>query len=223
MTENKKEEGHIVDRRASSGMGGGDAPDEAAVEETPVEAEDIETLKARLEEEKSKAESYLANWQRAAADYQNLKRRAEKEREEYGRLATAALVINILPLLDDLERALTSVDIRLAGLTWVDGIRLIYRKFQVVMESAGVSEIKAEGETFDPNVHEAVMYGEGEEGKVVAEVQKGYCLGDRVIRPAMVVVGKKAEGKEPGTGNTEHGTGDTEHGETPEVGEEESP
>jgi len=212
MTENKKEEEHTVDRRASSRMGGDDAPDEAAVEETPVEAEDIETLKARLEEEKSKAESYLANWQRAAADYQNLKRRAEKEREEYGRLAAAALVINILPLLDDLERALTSVDIRLAGLTWVDGIRLIYRKFQAVMEAAGVSEIKAEGETFDPNVHEAVMYGEGEEGKVVAEVQKGYRLGDRVIRPAMVVVGKKAEDKEPGTGNQEPG-------EKPEAGE----
>ena len=207
MTEKKKEEEHIVDRRASSGMGG-DAPDEAAVEEAPVETEDVETLKARLEEEKSKAESYLANWQRAAADYQNLKRRAENERGEYGRLATAALVINILPLLDDLERALQSVDIRLAGLTWVDGIRLIYRKFQAVMEAAGVSEIKTEGETFDPNLHEAVMYGEGEEGKVVSEVQKGYRLGDRVIRPAMVVVGKKAEGAE---------------GEEPEAGEEESP
>jgi molecular chaperone GrpE len=213
MTEKNREEEPIVDRRASSRLGGDDAPDEAAVEETPVEAEDVGTLKARLEEEKSKAESYLANWQRAAADYQNLKRRAEKEREEYGRLATAALVINILPLLDDLERALTSVDIRLAGLTWVDGIRLIYRKFQAVMEAAGVSEIKAEGETFDPNLHEAVMYGEGEEGKVVAEVQKGYRLGERVIRPAMVVVGKKAEEKEPGTRNQEPG-------ETGEVGEE---
>jgi molecular chaperone GrpE len=211
MTE-KKEEEHIVDRRASSRMGGGDAPDEAAVEEASAAAEDVETLKARLEEEKSKAESYLANWQRAAADYQNLKRRAEKEREEYGRLAAAALVINVLPLLDDLERALQSVDIRLAGLTWVDGIRLIYRKFQAVMEAAGVSEIKAEGETFDPNLHEAVMYGEGEEGKVVAEVQKGYRLGDRVIRPAMVVVGKKTEEKEPGTGNWEPG-------EEPEAGE----
>jgi molecular chaperone GrpE len=210
MTEKDKERDEgTVDRRASSRMGGDDAPDEAAVEE----AEDIETLKTRVEEEKSKAESYLANWQRAAADYQNLKRRAEKEREEYGRLATAALVINILPLLDDMERALQSVDIRLAGLTWVDGIRLIYRKFQAVLEAAGVNEIKAEGETFDPNVHEAVMYGEGEEGKVVAEIQKGYRLGERVIRPAMVVVGKK----EQGTGSKEQGdTGD----EKPEAEEE---
>jgi molecular chaperone GrpE len=185
-----------------------DDPAEAVTEEAagppPAGEEDVETLKARLEEEKSKAESYMASWQRTAADYQNLKRRGEKEREEYGRLATAALVINILPLLDDLERALQSVDVRLAGLTWVDGIRLIYRKFQAVLEAAGVSEIKAEGETFDPNVHEAVMYGEGEEGKVVSEVQKGYRLGDRVIRPAMVVVGKKAEdaGEEPEAGES---------------------
>lgn len=202
MTENEKEEG-IVDRRASSRMSDDDAPSEAPVEKAE-EAKDVETLKARLEEEKSKAESYMANWQRAAADYQNLKRRGEKEREEYGRLATAALVINVLPLLDDLERALQSVDVRLAGLTWVDGIRLIYRKFQAVMEAAGLTEIKTEGETFDPNVHEAVMYGEGEEGKVVAEVQKGYRLGDRVIRPAMVVVGKKEEaaGEEPQAGES---------------------
>jgi len=218
MTEKNNEEEGIVDRRASSRMGDDDAPGEAAVEE----AEDIQTLKARLEDEKSKAASYLANWQRAAADYQNLKRRAEKEREEYGRLATAALVINILPLLDDLERALQGVDIRLAGLTWVDGIRLIYRKFQAVMEAAGVSEIKAEGETFDPNVHEAIMYGEGEEGKVVAEIQRGYRLGDRVIRPAMVVVGKKAEQKEPppeADSPPAKGTGNQEPGGTPEAGE----
>ncbi len=226
MTEKKKmdEEGP-VDKRASSRMSGDDAPGEAAVEEAAAEVEDVETLKARLEEEKSKAESYMASWQRAAADYQNLKRRAEKEREEHGRLATAALVINVLPLLDDLERALQGVDIRLAGLTWVDGIRLIYRKFQAVMEAAGVNEIKAEGETFDPNLHEAVMYGEGEEGKVVAEVQKGYRLGDRVIRPAMVVVGKKGE-QEPGTsasGGFASGEGSQEPGEEPEVGGQEQP
>jgi len=166
--------------------------------EAPAEAEeptDVEGLRARLEEEKSKAQGYLTNWQRAAADYQNFKRRVEQERGETARLANAALIINVLPLLDDLERALTTVDARLAGLTWVDGIRLIYRKFQAVLEAAGVSEIKTEGETFDPAVHEAVMFGEGEEGKVVAEVQRGYMLGDRVIRPAMVVVGKAR--KEP--------------------------
>lgn len=176
--------------------------------EAPAEADeptDVEGLQARLEEEKSKAQDYLASWQRAAADYQNFKRRVEQEREETARLANAALIINILPLLDDLERALTTVDTHLAGLTWVDGIRLIYRKFQAVLEAAGVSEIKAEGETFDPAVHEAVMFGEGEEGKVVGELQRGYMLGNRVIRPAMVVVGqaKREEEGEKGERQSE--------------------
>jgi molecular chaperone GrpE len=182
--EQDKEPPAIVDRRSSSGRKkDADSPPAA-------ETEDVAALKAGLEEEKKKAETYLANWQRAAADFQNYKRRTDQEREELGRLANAALVINILPILDDLERALTSVDARLAGLTWIDGIRLIYRKFQAVLEASGVREIKAEGEDFDPRFHEAVMYGEGEEGKVISEVQKGYMLGDRVIRPAAVVIGR---------------------------------
>ncbi len=104
---------------------------------------------------------------------------------------TAALLINFLPLVDDLDRALQSVDSRLAGMTWLDGIRLIQRKFQALLEMNGVTEIQADGETFDPNVHEAVTFGEGEDGKVISVVQKGYKLGGRVLRPAMVVVGKK--------------------------------
>ncbi len=195
----------MSEESGSSGSG-------ADAAEAPIkEVESIDALKAELEEEKKKAETYLANWQRAAADYQNLKKRVEKERDEYSRLAAAAMVINFLPILDDLERALQSIDVHLAGLTWVDGVRLIYRKFQAALEVAGVREIKAEGETFDPNLHEAVMYGEGEEGKVVSVVQKGYLLGDRVLRPSMVVVGK---------GQKEEGTGSKEQGEKGEAGGE---
>jgi len=85
---------------------------------------------------------------------------------------------------------LQNVDSHLAGLTWVDGIRLIYRKFQAVLEASGVKEIEADGQSFDPAFHEAVAFGQGEDGKVISVVQKGYTLGGRVIRPAMVVVGK---------------------------------
>lgn len=197
MSEQEKEnqQPEIVDKRSSSGG-------KKKAEERPAETEDVEALRAGLEEERKKAEAYLANWQRAAADFQNYKRRVEQERDEVARLANAALIINILPILDDLERALLSVDTHLAGLTWVDGIRLIYRKFQAVLEAAGVSEIKTEGQDFDPRVHEAVMYGEGEEGKIVSEVQRGYTLDGRVLRPAMVVVGRgkpeSPEGKEKG-------------------------
>jgi molecular chaperone GrpE len=170
-----------------------DAPAEAKGED--VEAEP-ETLEAQLDKARAEAQRYLANWQRAEADFSNYKRRTEQERSEAHRLANAALIINILPVLDDLERALASLDISLASLTWFDGIRLIYRKLLLVLESAGVRQIEAEGQPFDPRFHEAVMHGEGPEGKVVAEVQRGYKLHDRVLRPAMVIVGK-GEGKRP--------------------------
>ena len=167
-------------------------------EATPVaeqdEPQDIEGLQARVAEEIEKAQTFKANWQRAAADMQNLKRRMEQERSEVGRLANASLVINLLPLMDDLERALREVDVKLAGLTWIDGIRLIYRKFEAVLQNAGVTEIEADGQQFDPNVHEAISEAPGEEGRIVSVVQRGYKLGDRVIRPAMVVVGKGAAG-----------------------------
>ena len=148
-----------------------------------------EQLRAMLRDEHEKAQSLYQSWQRSAADFQNYKRRVEDERSETARLANAALIINLLPLNDDLERALQNVDTHLAGLTWVDGIRIIARKFQMLLEMSGVQEIEADGQTFDPAQHEAVSQGPGEENKVIAVVQKGYRLGDRVIRPAMVVVG----------------------------------
>jgi molecular chaperone GrpE len=165
--------------------------------EAPAEPQTLEDAKTLLQKEKEEAQRFLANWQRAEADFVNYKRRVEQERAEAGRLANAALIINVLPVLDDLERALASLNIQLVGLTWFDGIRLIYRKLQLVLENAGVTQIEAEGQPFDPRFHEAVMYGEGEEGKVVAEVQRGYKLHDRVLRPAMVVVGKGKEKKPP--------------------------
>jgi molecular chaperone GrpE len=161
----------------------------AAAEPERDEPSDIDGLRARLREEREKAQGYLGSWQRAAADYQNLKRRMEQERGETARLANASLVINLLPLIDDLERALRNVDANLAGLTWIDGVWLIYRKFQAILENAGVTEIPAEGQVFDPQVHEAIGEGPGEDGKVVSVVQKGYQLGNRVVRPAMVIVG----------------------------------
>jgi molecular chaperone GrpE len=186
----------IIDRRSSQRMNAASEPaqtDAMERENTVQEAESVEALKQQLAQEKERAEAYLANWQRAAADFQNYKRRVEQEREEVARLANAALVINLLPLVDDLERALASVDARLAGMTWLDGIRLIERKFQALLEMSGLTEIEADGQDFDPNVHEAVTFGEGEENRVISVVQKGYRLGGRVLRPALVVVGKKQE------------------------------
>ena len=153
-------------------------------------AEDIAGLRAALDEEKGKAQQYLANWQRAQADFINYKRRHEAEREDAYKASSGLFILSLLPVMDDLERALTAVPPNLVGLTWVDGVRLIYRKLQVVLESQGVELIPAQGKDFDPRVHQAVLQAEGEEGKVLAELQRGYVLHGRVLRPAMVVVGQ---------------------------------
>jgi molecular chaperone GrpE len=184
----------IIDRRASQ------QPETEAAGEKEVETtqDSATTLEAQLAQEKERAESYLASWQRAAADYQNFKRRVEQERSEVAQMANVALMINLLPLVDDLERALENVDSHLAGLTWLDGIRLIHRKFQALLEMSAVTEIPADGQDFDPNLHEAVMYADGPDGKVTSVVQKGYMLGGRVLRPAMVVVGNGGKKEEQG-------------------------
>lgn len=142
-----------------------------------------------LASEREKAETYYRNWQRAAADFQNYKRRVELERSESARLSSAALVINMLPVFDDLDRAVASVDTTLAGLNWVQGVTAIHHKFSRLLESMGVREVDAVGETFDPARHEAIGKQPGEEGKVLHVAQKGYALHDKVIRPAMVIVG----------------------------------
>ena len=157
------------------------------------EIEDIETLKQALAEAKAAAEANLAGWQRAQADFINYKKRSEQEKGEMGQFANSVLMLNLLPVLDDLERAFISVPPRLAKLSWVDGIRLIERKLWASLEAQGLSQIKALGEPFDPNLHEAVRQDKGKEGMVIEEVQKGYILNDRVIRPTMVVVGNGEE------------------------------
>jgi molecular chaperone GrpE len=154
-----------------------------------IELEEPETIKQALADEKKRAQEYLASWQRTQADFVNFKRRIEQEREETIKMANAELVRTILPTLDDLERALGHVEPPMVDDGWVEGIRLIERKLRAGLESHGMREIRALGEKFDPNLHEATMHGKGPEGIVVKELQKGYMLHDRVIRPSMVVVG----------------------------------
>jgi molecular chaperone GrpE len=171
---------------------------EEQLEEEPTQEvrEDIEALKQALAEEKAKVEANLAGWQRAQADFVNYKRRAEQEKEEISQFANSILILNLLPVLDDWERALASIPEDQADLGWVEGVRLIERKLRGTLEALGLSPIEALGQPFDPNLHEAAMQGKGEEGIVVGELRKGYKFRDRVIRPTKVVVGNGEEEKE---------------------------
>jgi molecular chaperone GrpE len=194
MTTNDEE--RMVDKRAASPMKG-DAEQGAEPSEPESDASeaagDPPAALDELAAEREKAETYYKNWQRSAADFINYKRRVESERGETARFASAALVINLLPVYDDLERAVSTVDAHLAGLNWVQGIVAIQRKFWNMLSAMGVSEVAASGETFDPARHEAVGKQPGDEGKVLHVLQKGYLLGDRVIRPAMVIVGDRGQ------------------------------
>jgi molecular chaperone GrpE len=125
---------------------------------------------------------------RLAADFDNYKKRVARERNELVTLANERLVKELLPILDDLERALVAAaeheEARLE-----EGVRLVHRSLESLLERNGVKEIDTDG-VFDPNVHEALLAqpSEADEGMVIDVVQKGYTLGDRVVRPARVVV-----------------------------------
>ncbi len=167
-----------------------ESQDEQSSEKESEGQEVTEDLASALEQEKKRADRNLANWQRAQADLANYKKRAEQEKQDLAKFANAALIATMLSLVDDFQRARATVPDSILGMTWVEGLFLIERKLTTTLEAAGLSEIKALGEDFDPNLHEAVMHGDGPEGKILEEFQKGYRLHDRVIRPAMVKVGQ---------------------------------
>ena len=125
---------------------------------------------------------------RTAADFDNYKKRAARERQEYVTHANERLVKELLPILDDLERALAAVGEHEEA-TVEEGVRLVHRSLASLLERNGVREIETDGK-FDPHVHEALLSqpSDAEEGSVIDVVQKGYTLGDRVVRPARVVV-----------------------------------
>jgi molecular chaperone GrpE len=164
-------------------------------EKLPQEAapEGTENLEKELAEAKKKAEEYLANWQRAQADFINYKRRAEQDRLEFNKFANANLCCSILPVVDDLERAINAIPEEYAKSDWVEGVKLVERKFKTILEGQGVKPICALGMDFDPNLHEAIRQEKGKEGMVIGELQKGYTLNDKLLRPARVVVGKGEE------------------------------
>ena len=153
-------------------------------------AERIEALERELAETSAKAEEHLYNWQRSAADFANFKRRTDEERSTLGQFSNAILIGKLLGVLDDFDRALESVPPE-AHDAWIEGIKLVERKLRGVLETEGVTPIEAIGQPFDPNLHEAVVHeptADPPDTQVIGELQRGYRLHDRVIRPSLVRV-----------------------------------
>jgi molecular chaperone GrpE len=165
------------------------APD-SEVKELVVEPTTIEDLQKKLAGLQAQADEYKDGWQRSVADFQNYKRRVESEKAETYQTAVGSIIKSYLPVLDDLERALAACP---ADLPWVDGIELITRKLQTILEAEGLRRIETNGQSFDPHFHEAISQEPSDDhqsGQIIGVVQNGYMLGDRVIRPALVRVAK---------------------------------
>ena len=147
-------------------------------------------LQAQLEETQAQSDEHMRAWQRAAADYSNYKRRTDEERDTVAIFANALLIGKLLAVLDDFDRALDNVPPDTDD-SWVEGVRLVERKLRNVLEAEGVTPIEAIGQQFDPNVHEAVVHedtADYPDNHVIDELQRGYRLHDRVLRPALVKV-----------------------------------
>jgi molecular chaperone GrpE len=150
----------------------------------------------RLAREQVKTEEANTRWQRTQADFANYKRRNEQEREQQGRFANLVLVSELLPVLDDLDRAMVTIPEAVQGLPWTDGLRLVDRNLRGTLEKQGLKPIEAVGAKFDPMLHEAIIHEESPDhadDEVIAELRRGYMLHDRVVRPTLVKVAKHVE------------------------------
>ncbi|HYG59475.1 MAG TPA: nucleotide exchange factor GrpE [Symbiobacteriaceae bacterium] len=178
------EETKKPDPQDLTGDGLGDATSDGPA--TPYGADELEQTRARVAE----LENRLL---RSQADYENFKRRVQREKEDLAIYANQKLILNLLPVLDNLERALAAPKVE-GDEKLRQGVEMTARSFRDILGREGVTPIEAVGQRFDPNLHEALMTVDSpdhEDDVVVMEFEKGYSLGDRVIRPSRVQVCKK--------------------------------
>ena len=154
-----------------------------------------ETLEAKLEAKEKEAQDNYDRFLRLSAEFENFKKRMEKEKTDAYKFGTENLIKELLPVLDNLERAIDHGEAKdPQGL--LEGVDMTLKGFLAALEKIGVSPVDASGKEFDPNLHEAVMVQEDAHhpaGTVLTQLQKGYTLHNRLIRPAMVVVSKRPE------------------------------
>jgi len=166
---------------------------EQAQAESGVPLQEFEALKAELEEAQAKAKEYFDGWQRERADFSNYKRRVDREQATLGQNIAGEVIKKYLLILDDLDRAMKLRPSEGEVSAWADGIELIYRKFQNIIDVEGIKRIPAENEEFNPMRHEAISFEDSPQhssGQIIGVVQEGYTLGDRVLRPARVRVAR---------------------------------
>ncbi len=186
MSENEKQE-HTMDEDVNSVQQDHSADEQqAAADPASVKEKDseLETLRAEVEEQQQRL-------LRVQADFDNFRRRTQKEKEELGKYASAKLITELLPVIDNFERAIASGEQGADVTSYAKGVEMIFRQLEGVLGTEGLKAMESVGQPFNPEFHQAIMQvetDEHEEGIVVEEVQKGYMLKDKVLRPAMVKV-----------------------------------
>lgn len=158
--------------------------------ESQAAAEEL-TVEQQLATAQAEAEDYKDRWMRSQAEFANARKRMEKQRlDAYGN-ATANVIDKLLPIVDDFERAMENLPVEIQENSWLEGIQLVQRKLSATLDTFNVTPIEAVGQPFDPNMHEAItqeVTDAYESGMVCRVLQTGYKIGDRVIRPSLVVV-----------------------------------
>jgi len=174
----------------------GTAPAEAVETTAPEDEEVIDEQRVEegnsvLNKLRAEAEKNLAGWQRERAEFQNFKRRIEREQRDMKEKSTLEAISQLLPIIDDFERALENVPEEFASNPWLNGVSLIQGKFQKLLDAHSVETIDPVGEPFDPNHHQAISKDDSDEYEsdvVIQTLQKGYISGDTLLRPALVRV-----------------------------------
>lgn len=171
-----------------------DAGEEVNEEVQEVSAEEkVLTLEAELKQSKDQADDYYSRLQRLQAEFDNFRKRSQKEKEETVKYAAERVIEAMLPVLDNFERAILSSQTNQDFNAFSQGVEMIFKQMKISLEKEGLKPIEAAGQTFDPNLHDAVLQVDSEEypeNTVVEELQKGYYLKDKVLRPSMVKVSR---------------------------------
>lgn len=167
------------------------------IDETEQQTDERTALEAELETVRAQAAEYLDGWQRARAEFMNYRRRQEQQQQQTEKDAQSRLLMQLLPAIDDMGRALSNIPADLRQDPWVNGLSLIEQKWLAALSKAGVSIVSAgPGQPFDPNYHEALTHEPSAEypaGTVIEVLQRGYQLADMVLRPALVRVSSGQE------------------------------
>jgi molecular chaperone GrpE len=157
---------------------------------------EIEEMKKRVEEKEKEAKEHYDRFLRMAADYENYKKRAARDKEEWIKFANEDLIKAVLPLIDNLERAVNHADKVTDTGVLIEGVRLTIQQLLQALSKFGVSSFESVGKPFDPTRHEAILTiptDQQEPNQVLEEFQKGYLLNDRLLRPATVSVSRAVE------------------------------